>query len=219
MAFQPVPNTWQLNMKGGLINGAKWEANLFWELDDYSQPDDTAANALMLKIHDAYTDNNFDDQLHSGWSFDSLEVTGLDAETDAQVTVSSHPVVGTISSEALPNSVAGLVNWFTALRGRSYRGRTFHPGFCETTSVGGGPTSTAKTAFNAWAQQLITDFFTVDVSRLVVVSRFSGFDLKNFPDGTTRKVPKPRVAGIPTPIISGVVDTWWKTQRRRGHIG
>lgn len=42
------------------------------------------------------------------------------------------PLVGTVASPSLPNNVAVVITKRTLLRGRSYRGRIYHPGLHES---------------------------------------------------------------------------------------
>jgi len=82
------------------------------------------------------------------------------------------PAAGTNASPTMPNNVACVITKRTLLRGRSFRGRIYHPGLCEAQVVANsvdGPTLTALiTEYNK-----LIHFTTVGASwDMVVMSRY-----------------------------------------------
>src|ERR1051326_8051069 len=70
-------------------------------------------------------------------SYNSVTVTDLRPVDGPQFeSTSSWPIVGTDSGDMLPLQTAGLISWYTARRGRSFRGRTYLGDFCENFSSG-----------------------------------------------------------------------------------
>lgn len=100
----------------------------------------------------------------------------------------------------MPNVITVAVKWVTALRGRSYRGRTYHIGLLETHILDNMITTAAQTLLqtyyvNLWGSVAIL------TAEMVVASRIQG--------GVEREV------GLMTPIIGFQIDRVVDTQRRR----
>jgi hypothetical protein len=104
------------------------------------------------------------------------------------------------NSPALPNNVSVAVKWNTGLRGRSYRGRTYHLGLYEAAVTGNNVIPTTVAALISAYTALMT---TLDAQgyELVVASRFQG----NLP----------RVTGVATPALTVTCDSTIDSQRRR----
>lgn len=111
------------------------------------------------------------------------------------------PIVGTIAN-SLPNNVTLAVKWITALRGRSFRGRTFHVGLAEGHIINnvltGAFVNSLQNAYDELAAAL-TD--TLTGAAMVVVSKIG--------NGV------PRNPGITTEIVAAVLDVVVDSQRRR----
>jgi len=111
------------------------------------------------------------------------------------------PMAGTSASPSLPNNCACVVTKRTALRGRSYRGRTYVPGLTEAVVTDNLITSTFLTG----AQGYITGMSTFTISgrtyTLGVLSRY----LNN----------APRLTGSIDPVISATASSTVASQRRR----
>jgi hypothetical protein len=130
-------------------------------------------------------------------SYNSVTVTDLRTVDGPQFeSTSSWPIVGTDSGDMLPLQTAGLISWYTARRGRSFRGRTYLGGFCENFSSGAHIDSTLHTAIAAFADDLLSTS-----NYLGIISRYESGVLRD--------------PGIITPITSRVVHDLWATQRRR----
>jgi hypothetical protein len=112
------------------------------------------------------------------------------------------PLIGTNASPQLPNNVTVAVKWSTGFAGRSFRGRTYHIGMPENSTVSNqvsaGPLADLNTAYAA----LIGVPPATDASMtLVVVSKFHAN--------------APRLAGVTTPILARSINPTIDSQRRR----
>lgn len=111
------------------------------------------------------------------------------------------PLTGSAATPTMPNNVALVFTKRTLLRGRSYRGRIFHPGLGEIHVTGNNAAGGVVSSFVGIYGQLI-DFTTASESwNMVVVSRFTN----NAPRVTADSN---QVIGITS---DGVIDS----QRRR----
>lgn len=114
-------------------------------------------------------------------------------------------VAGTAAGELLPPQVALCVTLRTAFAGRSFRGRTYLPGYTETNNTVGG-------VVNGTA--LAVAFVTAIKSALVASSLDLGVLSRPAPDATP-----PRAGSIN--VVTSIVarDAVWDTQRRRAVPG
>lgn len=104
-------------------------------------------------------------------------------------------------SPGLPNNVTAAVRWVTALRGRSYRGRSFHIGLCESQVDDSYLTSITTNGLKEAYDELIS--LTVDVGPAIL--------------GVASRVHngQERSQGVITPVINCVVENTVDSQRRR----
>jgi hypothetical protein len=131
-----------------------------------------------------------------------IRVTDLTTQSSPGITyVTGLPISGTHSTGTPePNNVTAVISWRTALRGRSYRGRTYIPGLSSDQVDGNSLVSGFVTSLQAAGNALITAIPTSE-HRLVVCSKFSNN--------------APREYGITTDIVSCRVDTYVDSMRRR----
>lgn len=110
------------------------------------------------------------------------------------------PVAGTNATAPAANNVAAVISWHTAMRGRSYRGRTYHVGLCadqvSASTLAGGEAALLSTAYNALMTAINDATY-----ELVVASQYN--------EGQWR------AQGVHTPITSLSVDSNLASQRRR----
>lgn len=135
-------------------------------------------------------------------SLSGVKITDMASETGPVVDVSTGlPVIGTNASPSLPNNVACVFTKRTALRGRSYRGRIYHPGLCES-MVTGNTVLASQVTTNITAYNLLRSFTAnTKVWKLQVVSRrFEGAD---------------RLTGVTEPVTGFTSDGVVDSQRRR----
>jgi hypothetical protein len=131
----------------------------------------------------------------------TLDRVGLrDLRTANQPLIES-PVnsAGTGTGDLLARALSVVVTMRTALAGKSFRGRSYVPGFNEAQNAADGTiAASATSAANAW----ITGIRTAATAR-----------------GHTLAVGSPTL-GISTPVTAQVVrDSVWDVQRRRGYNG
>jgi hypothetical protein len=113
------------------------------------------------------------------------------------------PVSGTHVGDNAPLQAALVTTWRTALRGRSFRGRTYMPNLADDDIENDGETvPTARvTQQQTWLSGLNAAIATTTGVNQVIVSRRAG--------GV------PRVTGVATPIVSWDTNNHIDTQRRR----
>lgn len=111
------------------------------------------------------------------------------------------PIVGQVATQPMPGNVTVAVKWNTALRGRSFRGRTYHIGLVASGVAGDQLVPATLNDLLARYAQLRTSINGVAGCTMGVVS----FAHNNFW----------RDAGLFTPITSATIDPNLDSQRRR----
>lgn len=104
------------------------------------------------------------------------------------------------TSPSLPNNVTAAFKWNTGLRGRSYRGRTYHIGLYEETVTGNNIGATYLSGMISVYTQLL-GMLDAGSLELVVASKFQGN--------------QPRTTGVATKILTVTCDGVVDSQRRR----
>lgn len=111
---------------------------------------------------------------------------------------------GTAGSPALPKQVSGLVSWYTALAGRSKRGRTYIPFPSATDDTGDGVTTAGYvTRLGTFSTAVNTSTAVSVGGRTATLSQVLFHRGTNLFDVITAKLPRGQ----------------WATQRRRGAYG
>ena len=87
------------------------------------------------------------------WSWDRTTIRCLNSPTETEVTANVG-LPGGIAGDMLPSYCAGIITKKTALRGRSYRGRSYIPGVPETGTTGNAATAGQLALYNALADKL-----------------------------------------------------------------
>lgn len=113
------------------------------------------------------------------------------------------PIVGDGGESGLPNNVTVVVKWLTALRGRSYRGRTYHiglrPGLITASHLTGAASTQLTTVYTAYLVGLPTDdFIPVVCSRRQdnawlttgISTEIVGFSINSTLDSQRRRLPE-----------------------------
>jgi hypothetical protein len=133
-----------------------------------------------------------------------LRLTDLSTSTGPVIEyVTGFPLTGALSATAsLPNNVAICMTKRTPARGRSHRGRTYHPGLVEGDVVGNAVAAARVTDLLSSYNSLIelVDANTI-THTLVVASTFANGDW--------------RPEGIVTPVIAYTTDGMVDSMRRR----
>lgn len=147
--------------------------------------------------------------------YGSVLATDLTSEESAAVEI-QFPALsgGDIVGDSAPGNVALAVRFKTGLRGRARTGKNFVAGIHEGVINENEVTALWRDAVVAGYGSIRNDLIGAGYEH-VVVSFYDGFDLVEFPDGTTRKVPHPRDEGLVTPVESYVADLNLDSQRRR----
>lgn len=199
MIFIPVPKTCSVEMIF-VSNGEKCE-NVYHVSRDTIW--DTASMSTLAGTFITWWDTNWRAHIPPSVSLQNVVVKNLETDTSPGVELSTGlPHAGSDGArDPTPNNVTYAVSWHTALRGRSYRGRTFHIG-CENIQTASGVMSASDVAnFTNYYTALITAVAIISPNRLVVVSKFSN--------------KAPRSVGVATEIISCSINNHTDSQRRR----
>jgi hypothetical protein len=134
-------------------------------------------------------------------TLDSVVATALDAPTSPGIIETAGlPATGTNGGTMLPMNVTFAVRWLTALRGRSFTGRTFHIGTVLANVQGSLIEPVAKGVFTAAYANLIATMAGAGVG-LAVVSYYHAR--------------APRVSAVATFITSASIEGTLDSQRRR----
>lgn len=200
MAFIPVPNVAQVNVRGTYLNEQVENTlyvrqNVGWTAESLSLMCGAIATwfqASMLPL------------LSTFYTF--REAYAVDLTTVSSGTATASPVstaTGGTAGDPLPGNVALCASFRTGSRGRSFRGRNYVCGLVEPNVTGNNIASTwANSVVNAYEQLLIPDEWLATIQEWVVVSRYANN--------------QPRSSGIATRITDVlVVDTFVDSQRRR----
>jgi hypothetical protein len=215
MGFIPS-NSYKIDMHGHLAARIEWASSLHVMASGIALSQ-ANADSIAANIGDAWEDSGLLAYLSTGWSLDKYVVTDLQSSSAPQYESVSGIQTGADAGQVLPGQTAGMIEWGTAHRGRSFRGRSFFCGFTENASDG-LPLVGVVQALTLFASGLIGDMNTLGFP-LAVVSNFSGTHLVNLPNGETVKRPTPRANGLVTQITRGLGEEVWKTQRRRAFPG
>jgi hypothetical protein len=203
-------------MHGAIGARASWMSSLHFDKHAVTLTQ-TVADDLAGMVGDAWEDSGILAYLSTGWTLNKYVVTDMSSPTAPQYTSVAGLQTGADGGQLLPSQTAGMIEWQTASRGKSFRGRSFFAGFTEAASDG-LPLVGVVSALTLWATGLIGDASTYG-NELSIVSLFSGFNLVGKPDGEVVKRPKPRANGLVTHVTAGQGEEVWKTQRRRAAPG
>lgn len=133
-----------------------------------------------------------------------IRITDLSSQDGPVINYSTGlPIQGSQTPDSLPNNCALVVTKRTLKRGRSYRGRIFHPGLTENFVTGNEVISgTAAAIRDAWENFLLIDMtVAVDEALMVVLSLIN--------DGAPREEGEATLVNNLT--TEGIIDS----QRRR----
>lgn len=198
MPFIDVPSTLQANIRF-VLAGEQVEnvLNFSWTSGDFAAACDAVYGTLDLVWWATMRACISNRMLH-----EEVYFVDLTSETAG---VQTRPAFenpgGALTEEAVPNNAAFCITHRTALRGRSYRGRTYVGGLGNSQVDGNVVVPFAVTntvlAFNATRETLAADNVT-----FMIVSRYH--------NGA------PRVGGLRTPVsLSLAIDNVVDSQRRR----
>lgn len=168
-----------------------------------------AANSLGAAVKTAMTSTGYHGWISNLVALQTVGLRNINTANQVEFLDTGAAVVGTDVSNALPPQVALCVTLRTALAGRSFRGRTFLPGFAEATSdVNGRANSATGDAALAFVQAIMAACSAASLP-MAIISR------PRPAEGTV-----PAYAGNVTNVTAAVVrDLVWDTQRRRAVPG
>lgn len=198
MPFIPAENV--VKLEAVLIYGGQYCENVYnYQLEVAPTAEIMEDLAAAFK---ASWNTNFKPAVPATCSLVMIRCTDLSSESGPAIEYTTGlPIVGTQGNPQLPNNVTFVVKWTTALRGRSYRGRTYHVGLAEDQVVGNSLGTGYDVTFGAIYADLISLFADVYPAQLVVLSRYHNN--------------APRSSCVATPVLSAYVDTTLDSQRRR----
>lgn len=199
MAFIPVPNTAMAELvfdwRGQTVENTLWFENVL----PFGTTD---LDLLITGLIDWWT-TELRVQMTGDVILKTVRATAMDSSTAPSSEFSpSSGNVGTAAGASVENAITWALQFKTALRGRSFRGRNYFIGIPESVRVSGNylQASYAFALVGSYAQLMNATYVGSNV--WVVVSRFTG--------GAARS------AGVTTPVTSvGYADLVLDVQRRR----
>lgn len=192
------------------LNGNPYAVNVFGAVNSGgSAATQAACNALGTAIKNALTSTAHVGNLSSTVALQRVMLRNISIPNQIEYQDAASPVVGTSSAVLLPPQTSLCVTLRTALAGRSYRGRTYLPGFHEDSNSAGGTIGSASAdAAVAFVTAIITAMAAQSLP-MAIVSRPQYNEA-----GTLTR------AGFATPVTVAVNrDLVWDTQRRRAVPG
>lgn len=194
MDYIPVPGVLQAEYV------FRWDNQIVENVHHYKVEgaiDLTAMNALGLFLR-SHWDSAIQPGTAANVTLTHIKITDLSTQNGMTINYATGlPLTGLAASPSAPNSVTVCLTKRTALRGRSFRGRTYYVGLTEANVVG----NTIDSSTLAFLLTEFNNLITGPAMDMVVVSRFSGN--------------APRAEGIATPVIGFTSDGFVDSQRRR----
>lgn len=189
-----VPDGMLVVCKGTNL-GRPW-ANV-WGLDTGGPTflDQSLANSIGASFRAFY--NTLSSSLVNEWTLDEILVQDLQTGTAPAFAATITPMVGTNTGDPLPAHLAIVATHRTALRGRSYRGRTYLNGWSEAANDANGRVG------STYRSLIVSTTNTLRTS----VEGIAGTDL-------TLAVVSRKLL-VATPIVSTTVDDRFDRQDRR----
>lgn len=198
MAFVPFPNCASVELIF-TEDSQRIENRYHVEQDT---PYDETSLAVLAALFATWWDDNIQPQVSNSVTLVSIIARALDTASSPAVEYTAGlPNNGAISvSPALPNHVTCAVKWTTGLRGRSFRGRTYHIGLVESQVNGNTIVASNVTELIAGYSDLLTDLEGLP-GELVIASRIA--------NGVER------TTGLTTQVAGVFIDATVDSQRRR----
>lgn len=197
MAFIPMPECAMFEVFL-TANGQSMENvyHLQWDA-----PFDEAALLDAIGTIQAWLSLSWAPIVGAGISCVGIKGTALDDDSAVTATATlGEPITGELAEQLIPMSSNAVISWRTGLRGRSYRGRTYHVGITEPQQEAGELTTTALASITTCYQAFRTAIGATPYSH-VIVSRYHN------------KVA--RTTGVANLVSGMVVRGALRSQRRR----
>lgn len=198
MAFIPFDKVVKVDWVYSFEN-SEMVNSFYWK---FTEPINESILAAVIDNANTWWDENLRLEQVSALSLIKMRATDLTSQNAQSVEVGiSPPVQGANTGQALPANVAYQVSWTTGFRGRSFRGRSFWPGFPEDDSSGSTWATAVHTRTAVYAYNLrIVDFEPYTATPVVCSREYNGV---------------PRTVGVATPITGHTIYTYVASQRRR----
>lgn len=198
MEFIPTPKTIQVELMY-LWDSQTVQTVLHYDAADAIAPTEYPnIGAQIVSLWNA----NLKGCITTGVSLTQVKITDMASEFGPSLSYGTGlPIAATLTGPSLPNNCALCVTKRTILRGRSYRGRIYHPGLGE-------PDVTANTVSAARVNTILAAY---EALRVVTANSIVYYMcvVSKVGDGV------PRAEGIPTRVQSFTTDGLVDSQRRR----
>jgi hypothetical protein len=158
MPFVAIPNCWKLELIGQYSSNTRKTATIL-HVYDTNTHNSARATAIATAVVGTWfaTDKT---AFHGGWALSEVIVTDLAISTGVQVVYTTGlPISGTGSGAPAGAQACPVTTLYTALRGRSYRGRVFWPGLRDVlvdSASGSSLTASGQSGFDAVTADLQT---------------------------------------------------------------
>lgn len=198
MGFVPFDNV--IKLEPVFVWNGQYVENVHHYLVDETPSVDTCESLAASYV--AWWDANMKGVMSSEVTLTMLRATIMETETSPGIEYTTGlPIVATGATQGCPNNVTVAIRWLTGLRGRSYRGRTYHIGLQENQveySYVNAPTISGLTTIYG---DLIALSTNVGPAIMCVASKYH--------NGAERAV------GVATPVTNVQIDRYCDSQRRR----
>lgn len=202
MPFVPVPNTARVELR--FTQASQQMANVF-----HVEGSSPLTVANLIAIGEVFSDwyATLATNVSNTVTLREIQVADqTSASAPGVIVTSGLPITGAVVGEAMPNGTSIAIKWATGLRGRSFRGRTFHIGLSVTQAVGNEVDSDLAALLVARYVTLIGDISGAGFTLVVASREANGL---------------PRVSGVTTPILTAsladlTLDRQWRRMPGRG---
>lgn len=201
MAFVPLPNTIQANMKF-LLDGQNVEWVFHYTTDPpFNLLFQEASTEIGAALITAWVDN-LRSRAPTAMSLQSVYLSDQEDENgEVQVYTVGLPLAGSSGGERTTNHSALVITKLTQARGRSFRGRTYLCGFTEADISGNSWVTAAIEAAVDFMEEIRVITGVTYTSAMAVASRYANN--------------QPRVTGVLTPVTAFRANPVVASQRRR----
>lgn len=204
LPFIPLPNGAQIVIKGTLFGQVTEE--IHWIVFDTSPGASDIQGAA--EDYDTWFRGNVLGFLSEDYSYVSTTCNGWSSPSDPTFTVAPpSPLHGGRETPSVPNTVAVVISWKTALRGKSFRGRTYLAGITAVACSDPNTLGSSGVAEVDAAYVEIPGFGGTGPYDLVVASFVNSL--------ANPTPPHHRTTGVGTPVNAAIVEATLGNQRRR----
>lgn len=199
MAHIPIANCVRVCVR--MLQNGQESCNVY-HVDVGVNPNFSILQAVAV-VFQAWVENSLRTAMHPSTSVTAIEVTdAFEEDGEGIVYTAGLPLAGTQAGNPMPNNVSVAIKLLSGFTGRSRRGRKFFAGLSDSvvTADGQQVTSTFANALEVIFTNLLDEIATAGFT-WVIASLFT--------NGA------PRAAGVVTPIVSVLADTFLDSMRKR----